>query len=151
MKRIGITLFLIAVSSVSYARNDDADVRTNDVKQVAVTNSAGIVMHFTPRHREPRIKVVEYDGHTYVFVKREVGYSYAENICRSKGGYLASINSDEERAFLNQIGEEMNYRFFVGGGYVGEQNWSSTGFICEFDKSRNELEKQHEKIARSRR
>lgn len=56
----------------------------------------------------------EYNGHTYVAVKTDSTWSYAQELCAAMGGHLATVGDAGEQAFLERLagGQE---RFWLGG------------------------------------
>lgn len=56
----------------------------------------------------------EYNGHSYVVVKTDSTWSYAQELCAAMGGHLATVGDAGEQAFLELLagGQE---RFWLGG------------------------------------
>ncbi len=96
--------------SITYYKPDSPEIFTfGDSKYIALSNS----------------ELPTAAGGRYVGENREDLYYYhfKNNLAKSKGGYLATINSDEEMAFLSSKVDEIDsYTNVQIGGIVSENN-----------------------------
>ena len=54
-----------------------------------------------------------FGGHCYQFHSTQLAWADAENDCKSKGGHMASIHSEDERVFVYNLSGKAN--IWVGG------------------------------------
>ena len=78
---------------------------------------------------------VEYKGHYYKVFEYSMSWNSAMNVCRSLGGYLATITSEREnevikRLFMQDHNQEA---YWIGGYKDRNSNWSwVTGEAFEY-------------------
>jgi len=94
---------------------------------------------FTEKGFEPKVTINtyptdpeatrEYGGHTYHFFSAENPLSIAEEHARSLGGYIATITSELEQAFLgNSLNELKINKAWMGAGDKDEEGeWKYSG------------------------
>ncbi|MCR5632222.1 MAG: leucine-rich repeat protein [Eubacterium sp.] len=62
------------------------------------------------------VKSIAYNGHTYEMYNSNVGWKDARDIAQSKGGHLVTINSSEEKTFIDSfISDGGNSAYWIGG------------------------------------
>ncbi len=63
---------------------------------------------------------VEYNGHYYYIYEEECTWTEAEARCEALGGYLATITSKDEQAFIDEYNGSLEYLWI--GGYREDDN-----------------------------
>lgn len=70
---------------------------------------------------------VEWNGHKYAVIQQELTPIEANQYCQSLGGYLATITSADEQAFVAYLASQVDWEaFFIGGSdenSEGEWYW----------------------------
>lgn len=60
---------------------------------------------------------VEFNGHHYMYFGEELTWRHAEEFCVEQGGHLVSLNSKEERVFVEELTQDEEADFIRVGGY----------------------------------
>lgn len=71
----------------------------------------------------------EFNGHTYAVIDRNISWQEAKSMCEEAGGYLATVTSEKEEQFLEELITEGDMVFYWLGGrsYKGGDTYWITG------------------------
>lgn len=77
------------------------------------------------RPREIPSEAVPFQGHWYALYYEEIhAWPEAVQACQNKGGFLACLETPEEREFVKTYGNSVTTRRFWVGGFRKEETWS---------------------------
>ena len=94
------------------------DILNSDISGTDTENTAKV-----PSIDDYDYEMYEYNGHTYAFVRCNIRWNEAKELCESWGGYLAIANDEEENKFFASINEGC-YTALGGWDELEEGHWT---------------------------